>query len=76
MDTRARPPRAYDRPYELACELDVTDENGDVLVSHHLLPRSVAEGMGVVLRTPEGRFDGTVTDVDWFYGLVAIRVEK
>lgn len=68
-----RPRKKYDRPFELRCDQDVLDENGDVLVSIHQLPRSVEEGMKIVLAAGVA---AVVVDVDRFYGLVAIRPEK
>lgn len=68
--------RVYDRPFVVnGCDMSTLDEDGDVLVSIHLMPRSVDEDMKVILNHPGGSSPGTVTDVDRLYGLVAVRLD-
>lgn len=68
--------RTYDRPFELDTDFDVVDENGDVLVSVHQLPRNIYDGMQLSLRRGTDRLPATVVDIDQFYGLVAVRVSS
>jgi hypothetical protein len=67
--------RTYDRPFTVNCDVDVLDDNGDILASIHQLPRSVEEGMQVLISRPEGQLPARVVDVDRFYGLVSLRPE-
>ena len=67
--------RTHDRPFEVDCDLTVRDEGGNVLISVHQLPRSIYDGMQLVLRDGGQRHAGTVVDVDRFYGLVAARID-
>lgn len=72
---RVTPQRSFDRPFSVNCVPDVLDDDGNILISIHLLPRSVEEGMQVLVNNPAGQTPATVVDVDRLYGLVALRLE-
>lgn len=70
-----RPRRSFDRPFTVNCDTTILDEEGDVLVTAHQMPRTVEEGMRVLVSFPEGPRHATVRDVDRFYGLVSLRLD-
>jgi hypothetical protein len=69
------PRRTHDRPFEVDCDLTVRDGDGNVLLSVHQLPRSIYDGMDLVLRDADIRHAAKVVDIDRFYGLVAAHID-